>query len=97
MNCTKKYNNKMGGVGIADNLRKYYRIYFGVRKRKWWWYILFSAVVVILTNAYIIYICIHNMHGRYSKETWIISSQFRKAITCAWINPEKYSADEFEV
>ena len=59
----KKYNNKMGGVGIADNPRNYYRIYFGVRKRKWWWYIFFWAVVVILTNAYIIYICIHNMYG----------------------------------
>ena len=47
MNCTKKYSNKMGGVGIADNPRNYYRIYFGVRKRKLW------CVVVILTNAYI--------------------------------------------
>ena len=55
MNCTKKYSNKMGGVGIADNPRNYYRIYFGVRKRKLW------CVVVILTNAYIIYICINNM------------------------------------
>ena len=31
----------MGDVGIADNPRNYYRIYFGVRKRKWWWYIFF--------------------------------------------------------
>ena len=62
MNCINKYNNKMGGVGIADNPRSYYRIYLGVRKRKWWWYILFWAVGVILTNGYIIYICIHNMH-----------------------------------
>ena len=29
MNFTKKYNNKMGYVGIADNPRNYYRIYFG--------------------------------------------------------------------
>ena len=56
MNRTKKYNDKMGGVGIADNPRNYYRIYFGVSKRKWGWYILFWAVVVILTNVYIIYI-----------------------------------------
>ena len=41
MNCTKKYKNKMGGLGIADNPRNYYRVYFGVRNRKWWWYILF--------------------------------------------------------
>ena len=62
MNCINKYNNKMGGVGISDKYRNYYRIYFGVRKRKWWWYIFFWDVVVILTNAYIIYICIHNMN-----------------------------------
>ena len=29
MNYINKYNNEMGGVGIADNLRNYYRIYFG--------------------------------------------------------------------
>ena len=29
MNCTKKYGNKMGGVGIADNPMNYYRIYLG--------------------------------------------------------------------
>ena len=63
MNCTKKYNYKMGGVDIVDNRRNNYRVYFGLRKRKRWWYILFWAVVIILTNAYIIFICINNMHG----------------------------------
>ena len=62
MNYINKYNNTMGDVGIDDNPRNYYRIYFGLRKRKWWGYILFWDVVVILINAYIIYICIHNMH-----------------------------------
>ena len=33
----QKYNKEMGGVGIADNLRNYYMIYFGVWNRKWWW------------------------------------------------------------
>ena len=63
MNCINTYNDKMGGVGIANNPRNYYRIYFGVIKRKCWWYILFWAVSVIVTNAYIIYICVHNIHG----------------------------------
>ena len=53
----------MGGVGISDNSRNHYRIYFGVSKSNWLWYIFFRAVFVILTNAYIINICIHNMHG----------------------------------
>ena len=63
MNYINKYREEMGGFGIDDNLRNYYRIYIWVRKRKWWWYIFFRAVVDILMNAYIICICIHNMHG----------------------------------
>ena len=55
MNCINKYNNKIGGVSISDKPGKYYRIYFGVRKRKWWWYILFWSVGFIVTNAYIMY------------------------------------------
>ena len=57
----------MVGVGIADKPRSYDRIYFGVSKRKWWWYILFWDVVVVIMNAYLIYICIHNMHGTLKK------------------------------
>ena len=85
MNCTKKYNNKMGGVDIADNLRNYYGIYFGIRKSNWWWCILFWDVVVILTNAYMIYICIHNMHVTPRKHK-LYHHDFGKAIACAWIN-----------
>ena len=51
MNCIKKYNNKMGGVGISDKPRNYYMIYLGVRKSKWWWYILFWDAGIILTNT----------------------------------------------
>ena len=29
MSYINKCNTEMGGVGIADNLRNYYRIYFG--------------------------------------------------------------------
>ena len=86
----------MGGVCISDNLRKYYRLYFGLSNRKWWWYILFWAVGTILTNGYIIYICIHNMHGTLMKHR-LSHHYFRKVIACAWINPKKYSAESFEV
>ena len=37
MKYIKKYNNKIGGAGIADSIRKYYRIYILVSNRKWWW------------------------------------------------------------
>ena len=37
MNYIRKYNNEMGGDGINDNVRNYYRIYIWLRNRKWWW------------------------------------------------------------
>ena len=80
----------MGGVGKADNLRKYYRIYIWVRNRKWWWYILFFSVGVILANVYIIYICIHNMNGITRKHK-LSYHDYRKTIASAWIKTEKYS------
>ena len=56
MKYINKYMNVMWGAGISDNLSNYYRIYFGVKNRKWRCYILFWDVDVILNNAYIIYI-----------------------------------------
>ena len=35
MNYINKYNNEMGGDDIADQLRRYYRIYLCLRNRKW--------------------------------------------------------------
>ena len=70
----------------------YYRIYFGLIKSKWWWYIFFWAVVVVLTNAQILYIFIHNMHVTPRKHR-LYHHGFRKAMACAWINPETYSAE----
>ena len=60
MKYINKYNNEMVGVGIAENIRNYYRIYFWVRNRKWWWYIY---VGFIPTNEFIIYIFIRNIRG----------------------------------
>ena len=36
MNTIHEYNNTMGGVDLADQLRGTYRIDKGVRNRKWW-------------------------------------------------------------
>ena len=86
----------MVGVGIDDNIRNNYRIYFGVRNRKWRWYIFFWAVGASLINEYIIYKCIHNMHSAPRK--YILShNYFRNSMACAWIISEKYSAEEFKV
>ena len=79
MNYINKNNNEMEGVEISDKLRNYYRKGFGVRKRKWRWYILFLAVGEILTNAYIIYMFIRNMHGNPRKHR-LSHHDFRKSI-----------------
>ena len=86
MNYINKYNNEMGGVSIADNLRNYYKIYFWVRKRKWWWYILFWEVGSVFMHAYVIYICIHNMNGTPIQHI-LSHHSFKKEISCAWIKP----------
>ena len=67
MNYINKYNNEMGDVDIADHIRNYYRIDVLIRKREWWWSIQFWVVGVILVNAYILFICIHNIHGTSKK------------------------------
>ena len=64
--------------------------------RKWWWYILFYAIDFILTNASIIYICMHNMHGTPMKHI-LSHHDFINAIEFVWIDPEKYNAGEFDV
>ena len=46
MNCINKFNNKIGGVGIDDKPRNYYRIYFGLSKRK-------SKIHTLSTYAFI--------------------------------------------
>ena len=54
MNTIHEYNNTMGGVDLADQLRGTYHIDKGVRNRKWLWYILFWSIGVMITNAYVI-------------------------------------------
>ena len=95
MNYIKKYNNEMWGVGISDKLRNYYRIGFWVRNRKLWWLIFFWDVDIILRSAYIIYMFIHNMYGNPRKNI-LSHNDFINSMACAWINPEKYSAEEFK-
>ena len=67
MNKIHEYNNKMGGVDLSDQLRGTYRIYKGVRNRKWWWSILFWSIGVMITNTYVIYLHVNIENGRKEK------------------------------
>ena len=63
MNTIHEYNNTMGGVDLADQLRGTYRIDKGVLNRKWWWSILFWSIGVMITNAYVIYLHVNIGNG----------------------------------
>ena len=86
LNQINKYNNEMGSVDVADQLRGVYRMDRWVCNREWWWSMLFWSVGVLLTNAYKLYLRVCEDEGvipRYKEQF-----EFRKAIAEYWINPE---------
>ena len=56
LNQIDSYNNGMGDVDLADQLRGVYRLDRFVRNRKWWCSMLFFSTGVLLTNAYRVYL-----------------------------------------
>ena len=101
LNQINRYNNSMGEVDIADQLRGSYRFNHWLRNRKWWWSLLFWGLGVILTNAYIVYTTYNEEEGVSSKNL-LSQFEFRKSIALHWINPEytkqrKRRQDEYEV
>ena len=56
LNKIDKYNNGMGDVNVADQLRGVYRLVRWVRNSKWWWSILFWSMGVLLINYYKLYL-----------------------------------------
>ena len=90
LNQINDYNNGMGDVDIADQLRGVYRLDTWVRNRKWWWSMLFWSVGVLLTNAYKVYLRVNEDEGITSVTGGLLTHyEFRKAIAMYWINPEE--------
>ena len=56
LNQIDDYNNSMGGVDIADQLRGTYCPNHWLRNRKWWWAIWNWGLGVQLVNAYKLYV-----------------------------------------
>ena len=63
LNQIDTYNNTMGHVDLAAQLRGTYRPDIWLRNRKWWWSIWFWALCVMLTNAYILYVKVNEEYG----------------------------------
>ena len=50
LNQINKYNNGMGDVDVAGQLRGVYRLYRWARNRKWWCSVMFWSMGVLLTK-----------------------------------------------
>ena len=87
LNTINFYNEDMGNVDVADQLRGIYRCDIGVSNRKWWWSIWFWVLGVMLVNSYIMYLKVHLNQGRKKKDL-IIHHDFRRVIAIYWINEE---------
>ena len=88
LNVIDFYNNNMGNVDLADQLRNHYRIDTSWhRNRKWWWSIWWWGFQVLLTNSYIVYTKYHSMLD--SKNT-VSHYEYIKEVALAWVNREMY-------
>ena len=86
------YNNNMGGVDIADQLRGNYRFDHWVRNRKWWWSIFIWGFGQLITNAYVCYCQVCERGGVPEKDR-LTHLEFRKCIALDWIN-KVYTEDK---
>ena len=89
LNINDDYNNDMGGVDIADQLRNYYRFDHWIRLCKWWWPIFFWSIGILLVNSYVSYKTYMESIGK----TPMSHYKFREAIGLALIDPTKYWPD----
>jgi len=64
LNLIDFYNNNMGSVDVADQLRTNYRIDHWLRNRKWWWSIFWWAFQMLMTNSYLCYCSFMKMHRK---------------------------------
>lgn len=88
LNVIDFYNNNMGNVDQADQLRNHYRCDTQWhRNRKWWWAIWWWAYQVLLTNSYVLYCKYHKMVD--SKKA-LSHYDYIKQISLAWINRDLY-------
>ena len=88
LNITDDYNNGMGQVDIADQLRGTYRFDKWLRNYKWWHAIYWWAFQVLMINSYIVYkkVC------KRAQVSPVSHYEYQKDIAMGWIDPENFGA-----
>ena len=87
LNIVDSYNNQMGEVDVADQLRLQYKFDHWMRKRKWWWSMWMWCFQMLLTNSYRLYCMFMKQHR--CKD--ILSHyEFQGEVAKAWIDPDKF-------
>ncbi|MGL5935534.1 MAG: hypothetical protein ACRCZI_07915, partial [Cetobacterium sp.] len=93
LNINNDYNNDMGHVDIADQLRGNYRMDHWQRQYKWWWSIWLWGFGVLLVNAYVFYKKVMEEAG-VPKKDWLTQFEFRRQIALAWVQFDECSVKE---
>ena len=84
LNVNDSYNNHMGDVDVADQIRGYYRSQLFSRNFKWWHAILWWGMEVSIVNSYKCYSSFMQMISR----KFISHYDFHKSIAEDWIDPD---------
>ena len=85
LNVNDDYNNGMGSVDIADQLRLFYRFHHWMRKSKWWHSIFWWGFGVQLVNAYKCYTTYHRLRGSKALSHY----DFQKNVGDAWVSNDE--------
>jgi len=88
LNVNDDYNNGMGSVDIADQLRLFYRFHHWMRKSKWWHSIFWWGFGVQLVNAYKCY----SVHHKLMRSKPLSHYDFQKSVGDSWVS--NYASDE---
>ena len=88
LNVIDFYNQNMGSVDLADQLRNHYRYDTQWhRNRKWWWAVWWWGFQLLLTNAYKVYCDFHKIH---QSEGALSHYDFIKSVALAWLDKENH-------
>ena len=88
LNIVDFYNNNMGNVDLADQLRNVYCYDSSWHiNRKWWWEIWLWAFQLLLINSYVLCIKYHKIMD--SKKA-LSHYDYIEQISLEWINQEEY-------